>query len=50
MTDQERKLYEDWLHQTPAFAESIVSALDVWMARAALAHRAAPALLKPRTE
>ena len=34
--NEERKLYEDWLHKSPEFGETIISAWDVWMARAAL--------------
>jgi hypothetical protein len=33
---EERKLYEDWLHQSPEFADTIISAWDVWLGRAAL--------------
>ena len=39
---EERKLYEDWLHQSPEFADTIISAWDVWLGRAALAQPAAP--------
>jgi hypothetical protein len=33
---EEKKAYEDWLHQSPEFADTIISAWDVWLARAAL--------------
>lgn len=36
--NEERKAYDDWLHQTPEFANSIMSAWEVWQARAALAQ------------
>lgn len=39
---EERKLYEDWLHQSPEFAETIISAWDAWQARAALSAPAVP--------
>lgn len=45
----ERKLYEDWLHQSPEFADTIISAWDVWQARAALAQPE-PAEPTPYTE
>jgi len=35
---EERKAYDDWLHQSPEFADTIISAWDVWMGRAALAQ------------
>ena len=35
---EERKAYEDWLHQSPEFADTIISAWDVWLGRAALAQ------------
>ena len=35
-TTDERRAFDDWLHQTPEFANSIMSAWDVWQARAAL--------------
>ena len=38
----ERKLYEDWLHQSPEFADTIISAWDVWLGRAALSAPAVP--------
>jgi hypothetical protein len=44
----ERKLYKDWLHQSPEFADTIISAWDVWMGCAALAQPE-PAAHPPRT-
>ena len=35
---EERKAYDDWLHQSPEFADAIISAWDVWLGRAALAQ------------
>ena len=35
---EERKAYDDWLHQSPEFADTIISAWDVWLGRAALAQ------------
>jgi len=40
--NEERKLYEDWLHKSPEFGETIISAWDVWIARAALSAPAVP--------
>jgi len=34
--NEERKLYEDWLHKSPEFGETIISAWDVWQARAVI--------------
>lgn len=47
---EERKLYEDWLHQSPEFADTIISAWEVWKARAALSAQpepAAPTVVEP---
>lgn len=46
---EERKLYEDWLHQSPEFADTIISAWDVWLGRAALSQPepAAPTVVMP---
>lgn len=47
---EERKLYEDWLHQSPEFADTIISAWDVWLGRAALSAQpepAAPTVVEP---
>ena len=40
---EERKAYDDWLHQSPEFADTIISAWDVWMGRAALSAQPEPA-------
>ena len=39
---EEKKAYEDWLHQSPEFADTIISAWDVWLGRAALSAPAVP--------
>lgn len=46
---EEKKAYEDWLHQSPEFADTIISAWDVWQARAALSQPepAAPTVVEP---
>lgn len=47
---EEKKAYEDWLHQSPEFADTIISAWDVWLGRAALSAQpepAAPTVVEP---